>query len=182
MDDVTDLLLTYREAVRHLWKTYFAPRRDEELPWLFISIENDLFYSLVVWELGRPSGQAAVVGDFPFGQERADSPNGFGDDPIPYLRVVPQIAPLGTPVAWRHKTMQGIVCEAGSLHTDDIDLRFVDFEDTSMDEFSDWRDYRARVLSYPADPSKEGLDLEIPVHYARIFFEDLTADDSAETP
>jgi len=182
LEDVTDLLLAYREAVRHLWKTYFAPRRDAELPWFFISIEYELFYSLVVWALGRPSEQAAVRGDFPFGTGWPETHNGFNFDPIPYLHVVPQIAPLGTPVVWRLPTTKGIVCQEGSLHTDAIDLRFVCFEDTSVDEFSDWRDYRARVLSYPADPSKEGLDLEIPVYYARIFFEDLTLAEPDETP
>lgn len=169
-EDVTHLFLAYREAVRHLWTTAFAPRQDAELPWLFIRIEYDLFYALIVWELGRATDQAAVVGDFPFGLPGSDSHNGFCFDPFPYLHVVPRIAPLGTPVGWLSSTPGGYTTEAGKLHTDVIDLRFICFDDTSMDEFSDWRQYKVRVLAYPDDPSKEGTDMLIDVPDARIFF------------
>ncbi|HYF62217.1 MAG TPA: hypothetical protein VD886_05340 [Herpetosiphonaceae bacterium] len=172
-DDVTHLFLAYREAVRHLWKTAFAPREDAELPWLFGPIEAQIFYALIVWELGRDTDQAAVVGDFPFGIPGSDSQNGFGHDPFPYLHVIPRIAPLGTRVTWLSETPQGGVGEAGTLHTGEIDLRFVDFDDTSIDAYSDWRWYRARVFAYPADPAREGGEVLLDVEDARIMFKPL---------
>lgn len=149
MQDVTDLILNYREAVRHLWGAYLQPFNDEEMPWLLIPMQYYLFYSMVVWPLGRASDQQAVSGNFRYGQgiemPAVDVENNRPG--LPYLRIIPNLnaSTPEIPVIWYHndRDRSKSVYEYGILTTATIDIRFLDLHS----ERNDFRECHGNVYS-----------------------------------
>ena len=163
MEDVTDLLNSYRECVRHIWNTNFLPLKDDEATSAILNVEYELFSFLVVYQLGRPTDQESVSGPFPFGDQED---LGFGSDSIPYLRVVPLIPPRGVPIVVEEEHRMYEI----KLHTDVIDLRFIEYCDWHQAAQRDWQFYRARILKYPHRKGLEGKTILIEVRYAKIMF------------
>src|SRR5437588_7297610 len=86
MRDITDILLEYREAKRHLWNTYFVGRvhslRDCGALDHYEQIDRHLFYSLVLEELGKGSYEIKF----------------FRNEPLPFVKVLPRDMQVEVPL------------------------------------------------------------------------------------
>ena len=145
----------YRECARHVWNTYFRGQSNSED--LFLNVEYELFYALVLAPSGLEGGHKS-----PF------------DVPLPFLRVVPNpslrvlsvmIAPPGGPdsnVYWKEV----------ELEPGDLELRFIDFFDwANPDDFRDYQYVRARIVASHVGENEDGRykghDILLPAMYVQ---------------
>ena len=153
-EDVTALLMTFREVTRHLWNSAFVGQPDAAHD--FIDIERALFQALVLrridldreWDPNPPSGRY-----------------------WPELRVMPEFGPAGCRVMWARE-------EANCWHWCEIQLEqsavlaFIGFFDWREEGPWDYQYMRCRVLKCEEHPQIVGADvllesLGIRVHYLR---------------
>ncbi len=155
MQDITSLMQTYRECIRHLWNTYFRILEDGDR--LFLDVEDELFYSMVVWQIGQATHQKC-----------------FHGKPLPYLQVIPITAPKGIPALWARGEDGGRIWNWAEIQviTNDIELRFIDYFDWEQRGYRDWQYYQARIITYPTLPELQGADMLVEVGYAKVFFND----------
>lgn len=152
MNDITHLMDTYRECVRHLWNTYFQReaelRQDWDLRDQFCDASLLLFRALVLRGVGRED--AGVLPDYHGDQQplmcvqlhveprseimvNRSGAGGYWDDPVKLV-------------------------EAG-----ECDLRFIRFFDWSDLSFRDFAFYRVRIVGSSRYPHLVGRDALLPV-------------------
>jgi hypothetical protein len=165
MRDVTDVLQSYRECVRHLWNASFMaliPTAEDrwKLQHLFEEAASVLFRALVVERLGL--GSEAYSG-------HALSPT----TPLTWLHVVP-IGDYGSPI------MINRDAAAGSGYWDhpitrvsaaDVGLRFVCWFDFDDLDFRDFKYYQVRILSSRIE-GVAGRAALVECEYARVLLDD----------
>lgn len=150
MEDITELMQTYRECVRHTHNTYFRTLERGDLD--FTDVEDAIFSAMVI-------------------------PNTCVHKTVSCLRIVPEIAPLGTPVLWGRIQKSMMSWQEMRLHDANIELHFRGYFDWDQEGYRDWQYYEAVITEYPAMPELRGARMLIEVMYAKVF---LTASEATE--
>jgi hypothetical protein len=164
MEDVTSLVLRYREAARHIWNCFL---RDEPLdaPGLhdWEALKQILFTALVLRNCGHDECAAALL-----------APDRYGFSwikPIVHLHVVP----LGdVPVMISRDP--GPHCRSWDHAVDrvgpnDVDLRFIDFFDWDQMGHIDFRFYLVDIEGSTKYPTLVGHRALLEVAYAKVLAE-----------
>ena len=160
MRDITDILLEYREAKRHLWNTYFLGRvhslRDCGALDHYEQIDRHLFYALVLEELNMGSHEIKV----------------FREEPLTFLKIVPRDGQGDVPL---------IVGETGEgrnrVWNDQTPLLASGFE-LEFIEFFEWDRYgdvsfpylRGRIVALPKHTDLIGRECLVETHRANVMF------------
>jgi hypothetical protein len=150
MQDVTSLMLNYRECSRNLWNTYFGGSKDMRgLDRVFEEISKLLFEGLVAKQVGAQRTQALTL----------------------------LVRPFATlPILIRRPSTDGNVYwdQEPDLRTenDGTRLAFIDFYDFFEDPVKDFRFYRCRILKLPRHPKYEGAEALVDISNAQVFHED----------
>lgn len=160
MQDVTNVLLEYLEAKRHLWNVYFHDRLTSiyECSPLdqYEEIDRLLFFALVISDLEIDKGSEKIV----------------WKEPVPCLKVVPREGLDHVPVMIGESTTSmsmkwGLPTE---LAIDPVlELNFVEFFDWNRYGYVSFPYYRTRI-SNCSDPTLVGKDLLIETVNSRVFF------------
>jgi hypothetical protein len=165
MQDVTNILLEYLEAKRHLWNVYFRGRTTSIYDCSpldqYEEIDRLLFFSLVVSDLEISSFCNEII----------------WKEPIPWLRVVPRTGLDRIPVMFGEATTDSSI--KWSLPTElvidsALILCFVEFFEWDRYGYVSYPYYRARIFGY-TDPTLLGRELLIETINARVFFTDSEA-------
>jgi hypothetical protein len=165
MKDVTDVLQSFRECVRHLWNANFMsliPASEDrwEPQHVFEEAASILFRALVVHRLGL--GPEAY-------SDHALKPT----TPLSWLRVVPS-GDRGCPIMinrdakalsgyWDHPITR--------VSAADVDLRFVSWFDFDDLDFRDFKYYQVHILSSRIE-GIAGRSALLECEYARVFLDD----------
>jgi hypothetical protein len=170
MQDVTDVLQSYRECMRHLWNANFlgllSTATDRwNLRDLFDDAGSALFRALVVERLALGS---RVSSDQMLSPSRRPSPA-----PLAWLSVVPG-SEHGMPIMinrdatsdsgyWDHPITR--------VSPGDVDLRFVGWFDFDELDFRDFKYYQVRIISSRVD-GLAGRSALMECEYARVFVDE----------
>ncbi|MBF5043638.1 hypothetical protein FGE12_14675 [Aggregicoccus sp. 17bor-14] len=164
MENVTQRMMKYREAARHLWNTFlreeqtFSPQRlpSDEVLDDWEALQPLLFRALVLRHTGNEAHAAARLS------------SGRRSEPLPFLRVVPTsdrvpaMVSRGKPAKtyWDHPVNR--------LGPED-DLRFIDFFDWDSSRFLDFAYYRVEIRACAREPGLVGHEALLEVQYADVF-------------
>jgi len=159
MDDISDLMLEFKEAIRHSWNTYFAPSRSPmsaDIQEAFNNVEIGLFQAIVLSPLGI----------FERAREYRKHPLSFIIvKPVSELREVPM--QIGSRDAKNNiKWGMPISIDAQS----DMTLEFYDFFDWYSYGHIDLPYVRVRVRDLPGQNKLQGNIALIEQHVCRFFF------------
>jgi len=166
MDDVTPLMMRYREAARHVWNTYLREEACLAGPNLhdWEAIKQVLFTALVLRGCGHDECAAALLGPERYGFSWIK--------PIVHLHVVPV---TNIPIMVnREAVTQGCGYwdhPVNRVNPDDVDLRFIDFFDWEQSGFIDFQYYLVNVESSSRHPEIVGHRALVEVCYAEVFAE-----------
>lgn len=158
--DVTNRLLTYREAARGLWNNFLRKEltneADSEAVGRFHVICDALFEDLVI----RPLGMVDV--------ELPDH-----GDPYPFLRV--RLASPDAPVQVHRPTTEGRYWDdpVRRLKADGLRLQFITFYDFDDFGFIDLQFFRVRIVECAEFPHLVGREALVEVTYALVEFENV---------
>jgi hypothetical protein len=141
MEDITELMQTYRECVRHTWNTYFRALERGDLD--FPDVEDAIFSAMVI-------------------------PNTCVHGTVSRLRIVPDIPPLGLPVLWARNKGMVVNWQEMRLHDADIELHFSGYFDW-VNEYRDWQYYEVWIAEYPTMPQLRGASMLIEVSLTKVF-------------
>ncbi len=141
VEDVTAILMTFREVTRHLWNSAFAGHAEASHD--FIDVERALFEALVL--------------------RRIDDRRQWHMDPIssrcwPELQVIPEFGPAGCRIMWAR-------AEANCWQWREIQLKqppefaFIGFFDWREEGPWDYQYMRCRVLKCDEHPQIVGADV-----------------------
>jgi len=161
-NNVTPLVLRYREAARHLWNVFLREEATFGTGTLPVAMLDDwdalkdlLFTALVLRHTGREAHAAARL---------------LSPESLAFLRVVPTSPEVPAMIS-RHKPAGGYwdhpVCRLGPKD----DLRFIDFFDFDQSGFLDFQYYRVSINGSDA-ADLVGRDALIEVQYAHVYVED----------
>lgn len=148
MQDVTDLMNSYRECSRNLWNTYFGTVKD---PWALASVYDQirklLFEALVARRIQKGSGPMPVLivapmESLPILVRRLSSDRNYYWDQEPDLRA---------------------------RKGDGIQLRFVDYYDFFEEPIKDFRFYRCQIVEFPGHSEYQGREALVDVADAKVF-------------
>jgi len=164
MNDVTPLMQSYRECVRHIWNSYFRaeaePRQDWDLRDRFYDAALILFRALVLH--GLDVDDSRMLADY-----RGDQ------QPLTFLRLEVDsrseimVNRTGTSGYWDDPVT--------SIEHGDCDLRFIQFFDWWDLGFRDFAFYRVRIVASPRYPHLVGRDALVPVTSSVKMFCDIGA-------
>lgn len=158
MRDVTDILLSYREAKRHLWNTHFVDKltslRECHLLDRFEEIDRLLFFSIVLGPLQR---------DFEFDK--------INRQPIYFLEVIPleesDTLPMmvsdpfdGANRSWNPETFYKIDAETK--------IAFISFFDWNEYGYVSFPYYRVKIVNLPISPDFGGREALVDTSRSRI--------------
>ena len=160
MKDVTDALLKYREATRHLWNSHFrasvsSPSTHGNLD-RYEEIDKLLFISLVLDSIGRS--------DYEFN---------FRDDSYPFLHVLPNEGAdalrlrLSDPLVGRGRSWNEPTNVAGASSAV---LELIEFFEWDRYAWVSFPYYRVRVRSFPGQPHLENLEALVEVQTVRVCY------------
>lgn len=141
LEDVTAILLTFREVTRHLWNSAFAGHPEASHD--FINVEHALFEALVLQRIDAT---------------RTWRPRSASDQHWSELRVFPELGPAGCRVMWAQ-------AEVNSWHWREIQLHrapslaFIGFFDWREEGPLDYQYIRCRVLTCDEHPQTIGADV-----------------------
>lgn len=169
MNDVTQLLNSYREAARFVWNNFLRDPKEEdhglqpdnERYCDYNGLSKILFGSLVIRVLGRDT--------FLDSYWHRDHLFSSWLQVVPFLRVVPRFEcpvfiarePAQAGTAYWDAPVTRIVPEA--------DLRYVEHFDFDQVGYRDFHYYRVRILAFPGHPQLLDHDALIEVQDARVF-------------
>jgi hypothetical protein len=156
--DVTDTLLSYREAKRHLWNTHFVGRvsslRECSLLDRFEDIDRLLFIAIVLDHLQR---------DFQVNQ--------FGQQPLSFLEIVPpegaEMLPMmvSDPIVGPNRSWNPVTFQKVDAKTK---LAFIGFFDWNEYGYVSFPYYRVQVAHFPAHPGYEGREALVEASRSRV--------------
>jgi hypothetical protein len=153
MNDITDILNTYRECTRGLWNTYLRPDADFDRVDAFASICEVLFAELVLRPLGKN-----------------DEPKKSGNEPYSFLRVVPTADAV--PIMINRPSTDGNRYwddPIGQVHQRGNSLLYIDYFDWDSLGFVDFQYYRVHIAHFDNEPRLLGREALIEVRYAKVF-------------
>ena len=159
MQDITVTMLQFKEAIRHLWNTYFLksdPGSWLEMQEAYTLVEIGLFRAIVLVPLS-----AAELGDE------------YRRQPLSWLLVGPAASVRELPI------QIGTLREGGSTsYAEEIALVVDDTIELEFCEFFEWDPYgyldlpyvKVRIVKLPNLPSAEGSFALIRQTYCRFLF------------
>ncbi len=157
MKDVTEILDHYRITARSLWNTGFwavHSLRTPELADPFLEINLILFDALVLARLGQEWEPARLF-----------------RSPIPFLRVAPS-APT-VPILINNPRPEGNGYwdhPLKSVHSDNIEMHFIEFFDWNQFDYLDFQYYRVEITNCDDHPDVNGREALIERQSARVLF------------
>ena len=156
MQEVTNLLNTYRESARGLWNNFLRVEADFDRVDAFAQICEGLFGELVL----RPVGK------------RGYSKPGV-DDPYPFFRLLPTVDSV--PIMINRPTQDGNKYwddPVTRVSTQGTRLLLIDYFDWDQLGFIDLQYYRAKVAGFEKHPEVVGREALLEVHYVKVIFEE----------
>jgi hypothetical protein len=160
MHDVTQLLLTYRDARVHLWNTYFVGKVHslEECSILdrYEAIDRLLFSALVLDALGKGSFE-----------------KDFSLQPLPFLRVAPAEGRdnLKVMISEPPQSLNRVWNETAVLSpVGEAEFAFVELFEWDRYGFVIYPYYRVRIQKLPNYPDYVGRDALVETWNARVLF------------
>ncbi len=155
MEDVTPLMDTYRECVRHLWNSYFQrdalSGQDWDLRDEFNDISLALFRALVLRKIDREDFE--VMPD-----------HWAPRTPLPFLRLVIEYS--STILINREMDSGYWDHPLKVVAKGDLDLHYIHLFDWSDLDFRDFAFYRVRIVGSGRYPEVVGKDALIPVGHS----------------
>jgi hypothetical protein len=161
MEDVTPLMLRYREAARHVWNCFLREKpQDSRSSHDWEALKQVLFTALVLRNCGHDDCAAALLGPERYGFSWIK--------PIVHLRVVP-VAEV--PVMISRDRAKGGYWDhpVDRLGPEDADLRFIDFFDFDESGYIDFRYYLVSIESSTRHAALAGHQALLEVSNARVF-------------
>src|SRR5262245_33409722 len=165
VEDVTSLMLRYREASRHVWNSFLRSESRLQGPGIhdWEALKQILFTALVLRNCGHDRCAAALL-----------APDRYGFSwikPIVHLHVVPvtdvpvMISRDATPHCgyWDHPIKR--------VSPNDVDLRFIDFFDFDQSGYIDFQYYLVSIESSSKYPNLQGHRALIEILNARVLAE-----------
>ena len=162
VEDVTLLMLRYREAARHVWNSFLSSESRLQGPGIhdWEALKQILFTALVLRNCGHDECAAALL-----------APDRYGFSwikPIVHLHVVPvtdvpaMISRDATPHCgyWDHAIKR--------VSPNDVDLRFIDFFDFDQSGYVDFQYYLVSIESSSKYPNLQGHRALIEILNARV--------------
>lgn len=159
MRDITNLMLEFKEAVRHSWNVYFAKSKSPMSPEMqdaFEHVELGLFQAIVLTPMGA--------------FDRADL---YRRQPLPFILAKPQKERRELPLRVGVRDENGNTSWETPISVS-VDSRsafeFLDFFDWYPYGYIDLPYVRARVASLASEPSLEGAMVLIEQIHCRFCF------------
>jgi hypothetical protein len=171
MDEITPLVLRYREAARTVWNGFL---REE--PWSspvthdWEALKQVLFTALVLRRCGHDDCAAALLGPDRYGFSWVE--------PLFHLHVVPTTE---VPVMISRTPSGGTYWDhaVDRLGAEDADLRYIDFFDFDQLGYLDFRYYLVHIESSARHPALAGHQALVDVAHAKVFAESASASATA---
>ncbi len=159
VEDITDLMLKFKDAIRHSWNTYFAENdspMSPEIQEAFGYVELGLFQAIVLSPLDA--------------DKRAKE---YRKHPLSFILVRPIEHLLELPIQFGERESSGNVKWTMPISVVVDNQARIEFFD-----FFDWRPYghvdlplvRARIAALPSKPSEQGALALIEQHNCRFLF------------
>jgi len=163
MDEITPLMLRYREAARTIWNGFLREEPyDSRGSHDWEALKQVLFVALVLRNCGHDDCAAALL-----------SPGRYGFSwvkPMTHLRVVPTTE---VPVMISRNPSGGTYWDhpVDRLGPEDADLRFIDFFDFGESGYIDFRYYLVNIEKCARHPALAGHQALVDVAHAKVFAE-----------
>lgn len=161
MQDITDQMLQFKDAIRHVWNSYFAScdsPASPEVQEAFEHVEKGLFLSIVLIPLGA-----------------IDRVDDYREKPLSWLVIRPpgHLRDLPLQLGRREKSGNTIWDTPISVRLSGKDCAAFEFYD-----FFDWRPFgvidlplvRSRVAALPGQPNASGSLALIEQRHCRFLF------------
>jgi hypothetical protein len=154
VNDITDILNSYRESARSLWNNYLRPYADFDRVDAFAQICKLLFAELVLTPLQKNNEIRTSAGE-----------------PYSFLHVVPRADTVSIMVHrpstdgnryWDDPVQR--VSQEGST------LLYIDYFDFDQMGYIDLQYYRVRIERFEGQPQVVGREALIEVQSAQVFF------------
>ena len=161
MQDISNSMLEFKDAIRHVWNAYFAECDSPMAPDIqsaFESIELGLFQALVLIPLGK-----------------SDTIDQYRRQALPFILVRPADGLCDLPLQVGERDANGNVSwdTPISISVDDqVSFEFFDYFDWYPYGYMDLPYVRARVASLPSQPNLQGAMVLIQQIYCRFGFVD----------
>lgn len=159
MNDISDLMFKFKDAVRHSWNTYFAnsdASMSSEMQEAFNSVEIGLFQAIVL----------APLGIF-------DKAKEYRKHPLPFIIVKPTEELLEMPLQFGEVDVSGNTVWAMPTSVKvqpDMAFEFYDFFDWRPYGYIDLPYTRARLRVLPGQEDPQGKVVLIEQHVCRFLF------------
>ena len=155
MGEITDLIQSYRECVRHVWNSHFhdLPGSLHE----FGDVEDALLYGIVL--------------------AQTDEYKNWTEEWLvnlcyPSIRVVPRPEPKGIQGMWAREQKGGNwPWENFQVTEEKFILAFIGFSDWLVDGLLDYEYIRCRILQSDEYPDLIGADLLLPAHEVTVYYD-----------
>jgi hypothetical protein len=169
MDEITPLMLRYREAARTVWNGFLREEAGDS-PGVhdWEALKQVLFTALVLRHCGHDDCAAALLGPERYSFSWVE--------PITHLRVVPTAE---VPVMISRNPSGGTYWDhpVDRLGPEDADLRFIDFFDFDQSGYIDFRYYLVSIESFARHPALAGHQALVDVAHAKVFAEPVAPSD-----
>lgn len=164
MKDITNNIMQYREATRHIWNTYFIGKvksiQECGLLDYYEEIDKNLFYAIVLEAIDR-------------GSYKIDA---FRSQPISILRVIikEEIDKLSIIIShsknqtykkWNEPIVLSSIEKAEFL--------FIECFEWDRYSYASYPYYLVRIKKFPKYPHLVGEDALIETHHARVYYVDI---------
>ncbi len=157
MKDVTPLLDSYQECIRHLWNVNYRALKNADC--IFADIESRIFNTLVLSELECPYEEGLTM-----------------RSPIKALRIEPDFL---TPqddcfnALTAKEDIRRFHWKDRRLNRQAIEISFIGFFDWDSEGIRHLQYYRGRIEKYSIDKALEGEDVLIETFRAKVFFTEI---------
>lgn len=159
MLDVTDIVLSYREATRHLWNTYFmraigSPFENSNLD-RYEEIDKLLFTSLVLEPIGK------ATSEFAFRQDAHPSLHVLPCEGADALRLRISDSSVTRSRSWNEPI--NVPGARGAV------FEFIECFDWDRYRWVSFPYYRVRISSFPSEKHLENLEALVEVQMVRVY-------------
>jgi hypothetical protein len=152
MRDVTDVLNTYRECLRHIWNAYFAPDARGDTDWDsvedFDTASGYRFRALVLRKIEREEAGTRVLDE-------------TLAEPLLFLRI--DRDPCGEILINRQQSRGYWDHPLRTVEKGDLDLALLGYFDWDVTGHRDLAYYRTRIVDSSKYPDVVGKDALVPI-------------------
>jgi hypothetical protein len=162
VEDITEHVLRYREAARHLWNCFLHEAATESWPALhdWEGLKQGLFTTLVLRRCGHDDCAALLLAPDTFGFSWVKPIAHVCVEPTTEVPVMVSRDP-GHGGYWDHPVNR--------LGPGDAEMRFIDFFDWDQDAMRDFQYYHVAIESCSRHPALAGHEALLEVQHGRVF-------------